>query len=43
MLLRFTGDPLWADNCENVAFNTYLAALMPDFKALHYFLLHPIW
>lgn len=37
MLLRFTGDPLWADNCENVAFNTYPAALMPDFKALRYF------
>ncbi len=37
MLLRFTGDPLWADNCEDVAFNTYPAALMPDFKALRYF------
>lgn len=37
MLLRFTGDPSWADNCEDVAFNTYPAALMPDFKALRYF------
>lgn len=37
MLLRFTGDPFWADNCENVTFNTYPAALMPDFKALRYF------
>ncbi len=37
MLLRFTGDPLWADNCEDVAFNTYPAALMPDFRALRYF------
>ena len=37
MLLRFTGDPLWADNCENVAFNTYPAALTPDFRALRYF------
>lgn len=37
MLLRFTGDPLWADNCENVAFNTYPAALMPNFRALRYF------
>lgn len=37
MLLRFTGDPLWADNCENVAFNTYPAAMTPDFKALRYF------
>lgn len=37
MLLRFTGDPFWADNCEDVAFNTYPAALTPDFKALRYF------
>lgn len=37
MLLRFTGDPSWADNCEDVAFNTYPAALMPDFKSLRYF------
>lgn len=37
MLLRFTGDPFWADNCENVAFNTYPAAMTPDFKALRYF------
>lgn len=36
MLLRFTGDPFWADNCEDVAFNTYPAAVMPDFKALRY-------
>jgi len=37
ILLRFTGDPSWADNCENVAFNTYPAALMPNFKALRQF------
>ena len=36
MLLRFTGDPSWADNCEDVAFNTFPAALMPNFKALRY-------
>ncbi|MBE7175871.1 MAG: glycoside hydrolase family 127 protein [Mucilaginibacter polytrichastri] len=36
MLLRITGDPLWADQCENVAFNTYPAAVMPDFKGLRY-------
>jgi len=36
MLLRFTGDPFWADNCEDVAFNTYPAAVMPDFKSLRY-------
>jgi hypothetical protein len=27
---------MWADNCEDVAFNTYPAAVMPDFKALRY-------
>ena len=29
-------NPMWADNCENVAFNTYPAAVMPDFKGLRY-------
>ena len=36
IMLRFTGDPAWAENCEDVAFNTYPAAVMPDFKALRY-------
>ncbi len=36
IMLRFTGDPLWAENCEDVAFNSYPAAVMPDFKALRY-------
>ncbi len=36
ILLRFTGDMLWAENCEDVAFNTYPTAFMPDFKALRY-------
>lgn len=36
MLLRITGDPFWADQCENVAFNTYPAAFTSDFKALRY-------
>ncbi|MDR0566488.1 MAG: glycoside hydrolase family 127 protein [Prevotellaceae bacterium] len=36
LLLRITGDPFWADHCENVAFNTYPAAVMPDFRALRY-------
>ncbi len=35
-MLRLTGDPYWAANCEDVAFNTYPAAVMPDFKALRY-------
>ncbi len=36
ILTGITGDPMWADNCENIAFNTYPAAVMPDFKALRY-------
>lgn len=35
-MLRITGDPFWADHVEEVAFNTYPAAVMPNFKALHY-------
>lgn len=36
MLLQYTGDPFWADNCEDVAFNTFPAAFMPDSKSLRY-------
>lgn len=36
MLLRFTGDTYWAENCEDVAFNTYPAAVTADFRALRY-------
>lgn len=36
MLLNFTGDTFWAENCEDVAFNTFPAAFMPDYKALRY-------
>jgi hypothetical protein len=36
MLTAITGDVSWADNCEDVAFNTYPAAVMPDFKSLRY-------
>lgn len=36
MLLRYTGDPLWAEHCEDIAFNSYPAAVMPDFKSLRY-------
>ncbi|MCG8308418.1 MAG: glycoside hydrolase family 127 protein [Cytophagales bacterium] len=35
-MLRITGDPFWADHAEEVAFNTYPAATMPDFKSLRY-------
>lgn len=36
LLTGITGDPSWADNCEDVAFNTYPAAVMPDFRGLRY-------
>lgn len=36
ILMGITGDPFWADHAEEVAFNTYPAAVMPDFKALRY-------
>src|SRR5690606_18660741 len=35
-LLKITGDSVWADRCEEVAFNSLPAALMPDLKGLHY-------
>ncbi|MDB5087948.1 MAG: hypothetical protein JWR09_1942 [Mucilaginibacter sp.] len=35
-LLQFTGDTFWADNCEDVAFNTFPAAFMPDYRGLRY-------
>jgi len=36
MLLKITGDPVWADRCEEVAFNSLPAALTPDLRGLHY-------
>ena len=36
MLLTFTGNPLWADRCEEVTFNSLPASMTPDMKALHY-------
>ncbi|HUC83699.1 MAG TPA: beta-L-arabinofuranosidase domain-containing protein [Candidatus Acidoferrales bacterium] len=36
LLTQISGDPSWADNCENVAFNMYPAALTPDLRALRY-------
>ena len=35
-LLLMTGDVKWADNCEDVAFNTLPAACMPDYRSLRY-------
>lgn len=36
MLTSITGDPLWAENAEDVAFNTLSAAFTPDYRALRY-------
>jgi hypothetical protein len=36
MLLGSTGDTFWASNCEDVAFNTFSAAFMPDYRSLRY-------
>jgi DUF1680 family protein len=36
MLTKISGQPLWADRCEELAFNSLPAALTPDQKALHY-------
>jgi DUF1680 family protein len=35
-LLSVSGDPVWADRCEDVAFNSLPAALTADLKALRY-------
>jgi hypothetical protein len=36
MLLKISGNPLWADRCEDIAVNSFPAALTPDEKGLHY-------
>jgi DUF1680 family protein len=36
MLAGITGDAVWADRTEDVAFNSLPAALTPDLKGLHY-------
>lgn len=36
LLMQITGDTAWADNCEDVAFNSYPAATMPDLRSLRY-------
>ncbi len=35
-LLSITGDPIWAERCEDVTFNSLPASMTPDLKALHY-------
>ncbi len=36
IMLRITGDNMWAENAEDVAFNTFPAAFMPDYRSLRY-------
>jgi hypothetical protein len=36
IMMRLTGNPVWADRCEEIAFNSLPAALTPDHRALHY-------
>jgi hypothetical protein len=36
MLTRISGNPVWSDRCEELAFNSLPAALTPDEKGLHY-------
>jgi hypothetical protein len=36
LLTRMTGDPVWADRCEDLAFNSLPASLDPSGKAVHY-------
>ena len=36
IMLLITGDPYWAENCEDIAFNSFPAAFMPDYKSLRY-------
>ena len=36
ILYTITGDPVWADRCEDVAFNSYPAALTADMSGLRY-------
>ena len=36
MLVTITGDSIWADRCEEVAFNSFPACMTADLKALRY-------
>ena len=36
LLISMTGDPIWAERCENAAFNSYPASMTADLKALRY-------
>ncbi|MGQ9563938.1 MAG: beta-L-arabinofuranosidase domain-containing protein [Thermogutta sp.] len=36
LLTAISGDPCWADRCEDVAFNSLPASMTPDLKSLRY-------
>lgn len=36
IMMGITGDPSWADHCEDVAFNSFTASMMPDMRSLRY-------
>ncbi len=36
IMMRISGDTFWAENCEDVAFNTFPASFMPDQRSLRY-------
>jgi hypothetical protein len=36
MLTKISGNPVWADRCEEIAFNSFPVAETADMKALHY-------
>ncbi len=36
MMARISSDPLWADRCEDIAFNSYPASLDPLHRGTHY-------
>ena len=36
MLTKITGNPIWIDRCEEIAFNTFPASMPADQKGLHY-------
>ncbi|MBN2508208.1 MAG: glycoside hydrolase family 127 protein [Verrucomicrobia bacterium] len=36
MLTKITGNPVWSDRNEEIAFNSFPASMTPDLKGLHY-------
>jgi hypothetical protein len=36
IMTRISGDPIWSDRCEEIAFNSLPTALTPDHRGLHY-------